>query len=227
MNFGTPEQLAGMSPPQPVYRYGKKIVLAAKDLSPEALESGATAELVQGDEDMPEVNCGTFTDQPLSRAATIRRQHALIGKLCGQLEQSNQSLDTASAALNIYGNQVQAREAVIVALNEIIEQSLSKEISALRLAQDAQHGGPEHDDTHTPIEWIGLIESYTHRAQYSWKETGDGGFGHLNLPMYEGNLLQVAALAVAAIQSSRRKRAAQDSERDNPENGDPLEDHRV
>ena len=49
MDFGTPEQLAEMPTPQPV----GKIMLAAKDLSPEALESGATAELVRefrGDE---------------------------------------------------------------------------------------------------------------------------------------------------------------------------------
>jgi hypothetical protein len=73
----------------------------------------------------------------------------LVCKLRGQLAQANQSLDTANAALNVYGNQVQARDAVIVELNGIIERSLGKELSALRLAQDLAHGGPEHDDTHT------------------------------------------------------------------------------
>jgi hypothetical protein len=45
MDFGTPEQLAEMPTPQPV----GKIMLAAKDLSPEALDSGATAELCARD----------------------------------------------------------------------------------------------------------------------------------------------------------------------------------
>ena len=151
----------------------------------------APAELLQGDEDMPEVNCGTFT------AATIRRQHALICKLRGQLGQANQSLDTANAALNVYGNQVQARDAVIVELNAIIERSLGKELSALRLAQDLAHGGPEHDDTHTPSDWRVFIQQYNQVAEEYASEP----------EIRESKLLAVAGLAVAAIQSSRRKRA--------------------
>jgi hypothetical protein len=115
MNFGTPEQLAGMSPPQPVYRYGKKIVLAAKDLSPNALESGATAEL-QCDEDMPEVNCGTFTDQPLSRAATIRRQQALIRTLRERVDSLLLEIGEATEANDAWADQDRktARQMLVV-----------------------------------------------------------------------------------------------------------------
>jgi len=140
----------------------------------------------------------TFTDQPLSRDATIRRQHALVCKLRGQLEQANQSLDTANAALNLYGNQIQARDAVIVELNGIIERSLGKELSALRLAQDLAHGGPEHDDTHTPVEWRVFIQIYNNQGEQYATEP----------EIRESKLLAVAGLAVAAIQSSRRKRDA-------------------
>ena len=102
-----------------------------------------------------------------------------------------------------------ARDGVISELNAIIERSLGKELSALRLAQDLAHGGPEHDDMHTPVEWRVFIQIYNNRAEEYASEPG----------IRESKLLAVAALAVAAIQSSRRKH--RDSERDNPENADP------
>jgi hypothetical protein len=58
MDFGTPEQLAEMPTPQPV----GKIMLAAKDLSPEALDSGAT------------------------RATTLRQAHTDIMNLLANLD---------------------------------------------------------------------------------------------------------------------------------------------
>ena len=125
-------------------------------------------------------------------------RNALVCKLRGQLEQANQSLDTANAALNLYGNQIQARDAVIVELNGIIERSLGKELSALRLAQDLAHGGPEHDDTHTPVEWRVFIQIYNNQGEQYATEP----------EIRESKLLAVAGLAVAAIQSSRRKRDA-------------------
>jgi len=79
----------------------------------------------------------------------------------------------------------------------------------LRLAQDLAHGGPEHDDTHTPVEWRVFIQIYNNQGEQYATEP----------EIRESKLLAVAGLAVAAIQSSRRKR--RDSERDNPENADP------
>ena len=71
-----------------------------------------------------------------------------------------------------------------------------REVTTRRRAQDRKHGGPEHDDTHTPGEWLAFIREFTQRAHCAWLEDlGD-----------EDRLLDVAALAVAAIQSSRRKR---------------------
>ena len=89
-----------------------------------------------------------------------------------------------------------ARDGVINELNAIIERSLGKELSALRLAQDLAHGGPEHDDTHTPVEWRVFIQIYNNQGEQYATEP----------EIRESKLLAVAGLAVAAIQSSRRKR---------------------
>lgn len=54
--------------------------------------------------------------------------------------------------------------------------------------QDRKWGGPEHDDRHTEVDWIQLIEVYS---------TGDSRD-------FEDRMLDVAALAFAAIQSQAR-----------------------
>ena len=81
MDFGTPEQLAEMPTPQPV----GKIMLAAKDLSPEALDSGATAELCARDLAYERLcHCGTFL--PPTRATTLRQAHTDIMNLLANLD---------------------------------------------------------------------------------------------------------------------------------------------
>ena len=91
-----------------------------------------------------------------------------------------------------------ARDSVIAELNGIIDRSLGKEISALRVAQDLAYGGPKHDDTHTPVEWRVFIQIYNNLGEEYASEP----------EIRESKLLAVAGLAVAAIQSSRRKRNA-------------------
>jgi len=120
MDFGTPEQLAEMPAPQPV----GKIVLAAKDLSPEALDSGATAELVSGlpplhfplserpnavSDELP-INCGTFTDQPLSRAETVKRQGQIIRKLYQRIDELEKSLAESRKHCVAWADQVSRAE---------------------------------------------------------------------------------------------------------------------
>lgn len=60
-----------------------------------------------------------------------------------------------------------------------------------REEQDRKWGGPDHDDRHSEIDWMQLIEIYS--------QGGDEG------PIFEDRMLDVAALAFAAIQSSARK----------------------
>lgn len=72
-------------------------------------------------------------------------------------------------------------------MDKIIE-----EIRAERAAQDAQWGGPEHDDTHGPDEFAGFIEGQLSKCQY-----GRG-------PNARERFIKIAALAVAAVESYDR-----------------------
>ena len=78
------------------------------------------------------------------------------------------------------------------------------EVEGRRAEQDTQWGGPEHDDRHAPMLWVRLIKKFADRAEQRRRHPCDG----FDANQYESNLLDVAALAVAAIQSSRRKRNA-------------------
>ena len=67
-----------------------------------------------------------------------------------------------------------------------------------RQKQDRKWGGPEHDDTHVPVHWNRIIQHYSELAIGAI-------FVDENPADYRRHLIQVAALAVAAIQSHDRK----------------------
>lgn len=67
------------------------------------------------------------------------------------------------------------------------------EIKAERATQDAQWGGPDHDDEHGPDEFVTFIEHQIARS--------DRGRG----PDARERLVKIAALAVAAVESYDRK----------------------
>lgn len=69
-----------------------------------------------------------------------------------------------------------------------------------RERQDAKWGGPSHDDHHSTADFVQLIEDYA-----GWARTMAGMDSH---DKAERRLIQVAALAVAAVESSRRRRGA-------------------
>lgn len=77
---------------------------------------------------------------------------------------------------------------------------LGPEIEACRVDQDREHGGPAHDDTHTPADWCNFIRKFTGRAEYQSQFMDRD----LSLRRYEENLIHVIGLAISAIQSSRR-----------------------
>ncbi len=79
---------------------------------------------------------------------------------------------------------------------------LGPEIEACRAAQDAKYGGPEHDDTHQRVDWLMIIEKFTQRAD---RNSEDRPYRSADPLVYETALIDVAALAIAAVQSSRRK----------------------
>lgn len=70
------------------------------------------------------------------------------------------------------------------------------EIKRERVRQDAQWGGPAHDDTHDQTDWESYIEKQTMLADH-------------NPSSHRERMIKVAALAVAAIESYDRKHPLQ------------------
>ena len=78
---------------------------------------------------------------------------------------------------------------------------LGPEIEAERARQDAQWGGPGHDDGHTEEDWCAFIDK-----QLTWADrAADDAFTDPTLwKEYEERLIKIAALAVAAVKAKRR-----------------------
>ena len=72
-----------------------------------------------------------------------------------------------------------------------------------RARQDAKWGGPEHDDKHPTYEFVQLIQDYSGWARVM------AGMGSNNKA--RRRLVQVAALAIAAIEAIDRKKLRQKS----------------
>lgn len=73
-----------------------------------------------------------------------------------------------------------------------------------RRAQDAQWGGGVHDDSHDLTDWPKFIARFTRLAADSVSLSVEKP-EHIE---FEKRMIKIAALAVAAIQSSRRQRNA-------------------
>lgn len=71
------------------------------------------------------------------------------------------------------------------------------EISRERALQDEEWGGAEHDDEHEPLNWARFIRKQC-RIMENPPESGIVGG-------YESRMIKVAALALAAVESHRRK----------------------
>lgn len=105
----------------------------------------------------------------------------------------------------------------IARLSMQFSSTLGCEIAYERGVQDKQWGGNIHDE-HDAADWIGFMNKFLNRAAMAAKvilekEMPNFQFRQISTPYdadpyagYEDNLIKVAALAVAAIQSSRRKR---------------------
>jgi hypothetical protein len=81
--------------------------------------------------------------------------------------------------------------------------SVLDEVAAERAAQDAQWGGPSNDDLHRPGVWDDLLEKFMSRASAAWvrREAANRRRG----------LIQVAALAIAAVEAMDRSQALADA----------------
>lgn len=85
-------------------------------------------------------------------------------------------------------------------IEKLMREKLLQEIVHERQHQDAMHGGPAHDDTYERHDWIQLICDYASSPRMRTVKAAE------TPEQFEKHMIQVAALAVAAIQSSRRKR---------------------
>jgi hypothetical protein len=75
--------------------------------------------------------------------------------------------------------------------------SLWDEILTERALQDAEHGGPANDDTLTVGDWTALVTQFAGRCY------GVARLGRMDL--YRSRMIQVAAIAVAALESFDRQ----------------------
>lgn len=92
---------------------------------------------------------------------------------------------------------IEAAEAGLGDLNQL-EQTAFFEVIRERARQNQQHGGDEHDDTHTILEWFEFMNRQT------LKVFGEIG-GMKNPVTARVRLVKIAALAVAAVESIDRK----------------------
>lgn len=76
-----------------------------------------------------------------------------------------------------------------------------------RTRQDKQWGGPPHDDYHSRRDWVGFIEEHAERARKSCaKKTGSRSLEAKDPDEYRKQLVEIAALAIAAVAAHDRAR---------------------
>ncbi len=80
--------------------------------------------------------------------------------------------------------------------------NLIREISNERDRQVEKWGGAKHDDNHLPADWITIITAHLGKA--STAAMGDGD-RQTRLTLYHKQLIRVAALCIAALESNYRQ----------------------
>lgn len=88
-----------------------------------------------------------------------------------------------------------------------------KQIAVERERQDRQWGGHDHDDEHERPHWLNFIDEHKARAKKAISRQTGQREARPDLDEYRKQLVEIAALAIAAIESHDRKsldaRAAQ------------------
>jgi len=81
-----------------------------------------------------------------------------------------------------------------------MRQAIFREIETERQCQDATHGGPPHDDTLHANDWLAIVMRHLGLA------AGDEAI--IDAARYRKQLVRVAAVAVAAVESLDRRTGA-------------------
>lgn len=92
-----------------------------------------------------------------------------------------------------------------------VTKKLLDEINEERIRQDKKYGGTEKDDEQSPLHWTSQIKKRASRANGDFTTTQ-------NTKEYRRRMLQIAALAVAAVDSIDRKQAAADKAQETIDN---------
>lgn len=90
------------------------------------------------------------------------------------------------------------RDCVADIIDAVHQHNVYDDVAAERERQDAKWGGPDHDDEHCPSEFVSFIYEKSNHAV-------DAVFDKSPTEVRR-RLIQVAALAVAAVESLDRKR---------------------
>lgn len=100
----------------------------------------------------------------------------------------------------------QVLEEKALALWDALSIGIIQDIFLERARQDAQWGGPEHDDTHKPADWLTYIDQQISKAHQLLRDAPDAT---LDTDQHDAalreRLVKVAALALAGLASFERK----------------------
>lgn len=93
-----------------------------------------------------------------------------------------------------------------------------REIAEERFVQDEEWGGPAHDDSHDETDWIPIIAKFLRRAEVAANFIGVGPENQIQFSggdprkAFERRMIQIAALAVAAVKASRHRSVSNHAE---------------
>ena len=158
--------------------------------------SGASAAMRVGgmprwDQHLPDATSPMIVDDLKIALAQVRKD----------LEQRNLEFRRISDDLET----AQASESQLARMageyERLYREILGPMLTRCRIAQDSEHGGPKHDDTHTPAEWAEFIRKFAGRAEYQGQYQDNAEA----VARYQAAMIDVAGLAISAVLSSQRK----------------------
>lgn len=120
-----------------------------------------------------------------------------VRKLAARVHSLEEMKANISNRNNELWSQIWDLEEQVSNLEEQLANSTSpvlQDILAERASQDAQWGGPAHDDEHFIEDWLDFIEKQTQTARVV-----------IDYDDRNKRLVKIAALAIAALESRRRK----------------------
>ncbi len=108
-----------------------------------------------------------------------------------------EEIESLHAALRVANNAINGASP-LPRVDAVAIPSQIGDIVAERQRQDAQWGGPEHDDKNTPNDWRGFIAEQLKKQSHSFVNPNP------NFTEYRERMIKVSALALAAVESYDR-----------------------